>query len=1200
MNIVTDIKPNIDINKYARSFDENRSIDKKLRFSRLRKTYIGYEDGVLVISNHIIDDTQDESSSFRRGICIPKSISDCFHTIIFEEGCNHIRFTISKYTKVVILPDSFNDMSKIQIEDTSSITDFRMPSSVVCLPSQYMGSYFFENFPKLKKVRFPVFASTGRCLFSEGTLLNNKKYNGETIIFNNCLYAIDSSEEIFFVPNDITHIFLNSIKGKIKKLIISPSTKSVTICGNLGKEGLIIYCPNTVNKYINMMESITLFDGSTTQLNSVLVDFFRGEIYTNNIHFCSESNILAKYDDEKGKKIAVLRSLFRQHYQIKSSNKLVTRNIVHANSINYDHADILFDAEEIWIDWCDDKSDYALRLSSSSNPVPNLKAIYIDNRIKKIFIDLHEFYGGGVLTRDIELFYDGPKDQFLKVIHHYFSFRYLLVHCSDSSFRFADEEHSCNKTTNESVGMLEISGLKIIKTAKMNAISVPNCLQGHLEWHSEKSDETIEEMLDEIRFPDYDGKLFTYYFKQDEIIEDTIEHDFITPYYRETYVYIGDFDQPFLTKKLDLTREQISLVLDDYHSFASANPAFKKYSDLEIMDYIANIRCQFLEPAVSNEEAVKPHVVYFLTIKNVTSIPFLLLVALHKTLFAFDFCDKSFSSLIKKSFVFRNKSGVNMTIYDYGGREEASAFSGFPPEVFDNDNIALKRMYYDRFSQSKDIDGPTADELRDNKDKPIIKKVMVDLTKKKQTIHNNEKLPMLQQLKEFNIHKIDGAILKRAKDIIDDRKLINVAITDDLVTANCVASDLVKTYDLKISLDKDGNLLFSCSCPFFKEAHDFNNICKHLCALIIYVQGFKNIDPENEKLTAIEQQKKSVKNKKSVNLIVNLPDIINKKNSSHNTSVSKKIERESICHGNDFANVKEAEIFTDAESVIDDDVWEDGNDEEINENLQQAMNFKAEERKPKSISHLVTITDNHLLHCDTLRSAMTFALNKLDDADKFDLFYKMSRKMIIIERNNDKISAYTEVNSGNKIVTTAERDSDRIVFSCTCSKELSEHSMCNHIFALKQLEFNEWIKDEERASRSEPVCPQKKVTSIIEEKVQAKQQPEPLDSTRVKIEELKRERARAYALHKKPVSNIVFTSIAGALCFIFVYISLILNFARQSNGLFVAFALIFFVLLMIGVVLLVRKIKQNKIHNATINRCNREIAKLEKQIGQQK
>lgn len=309
----------------------------------------------------------------------------------------------------------------------------------------------------------------------------------------------------------------------------------------------------------------------------------------------------------------------------------------------------------------------------------------------------------------------------------------------------------------------------------------------------------------------------------------------------------------------------------------------------------------------------------------------------------------------------------------------------------------------------------------------------------------------------------------------------------------------------------------------------------------------------DDKKTAKEPEK--VKDKKSVNLIVNLPNINNKNNSSHNTSIPKKIARKCIYCGKDIIDTGKAEFLMDAEdeetgekikyylhrekcldefakkvadevtsgvrkqmdveSAIDDDVWEGGDDEEISENLQQVMNLKAEERKPKSISHSVTITDNYLLHCDTLRSAMTFALNKLDDVDKYDLFYKMSRKMIIIERNNDKISAYTETNAGNKIVTTAERDGNRIAFACTCSKALSEHSMCNHIFALKQLEFRESIKDEERASCAEPVQPQKKVTPIIEQKAQTKQQPEPLDSTRVKIEELKRQRARAYALHKK-------------------------------------------------------------------------------------
>lgn len=87
---------------------------------------------------------------------------------------------------------------------------------------------------------------------------------------------------------------------------------------------------------------------------------------------------------------------------------------------------------------------------------------------------------------------------------------------------------------------------------------------------------------------------------------------------------------------------------------------------------------------------------------------------------------------------------------------------------------------------------------------------------------------------------------------------------------------------------------------------------------------------------------------------------------------------------------------------------------------------------------------------------------------------------------------------------------------------------------------------------------------------------------------------------KKPVSNIVFTAFAGVLCFIFADIALVRGITQESYGTFVIFALIFFVVLMVGVALLVSKIKQNNIHNATIKRCNREITELEKQIGQGK
>ena len=106
---------------------------------------------------------------------------------------------------------------------------------------------------------------------------------------------------------------------------------------------------------------------------------------------------------------------------------------------------------------------------------------------------------------------------------------------------------------------------------------------------------------------------------------------------------------------------------------------------------LTKVKCQILKPAVMNTDAYYPSVLYFLTVRNITSIPFLLLVAIYKVIFKYISVSTAYKIMNLRAIVYRKtKEQTNVTFYMYGGAKQASKFSGFSANDFDYDHIGLK------------------------------------------------------------------------------------------------------------------------------------------------------------------------------------------------------------------------------------------------------------------------------------------------------------------------------------------------------------------------------------------------------------------------------------------------------------------------------------------------------------------------------
>lgn len=217
---------------------------------------------------------------------------------------------------------------------------------------------------------------------------------------------------------------------------------------------------------------------------------------------------------------------------------------------------------------------------------------------------------------------------------------------------------------------------------------------------SEICEDNIMESVDKfskIRFLDSESiELNAFVFKGNDKISDEVEINFISGYYRQHYLYrfVCDFDIPLYEVSLSFTEEELIELIKDYNNLCSLNKDYREFEHDELIKIISNIKLQILPPALSGAEIYAGHdspaVIHFITIKNITEIPFLLLIAIHKKLMNYDSIDTSFKHLMNMSLLWQNDNNTNLTLYKYCGSLEASKLSGFSIEDFDPEEIAFK------------------------------------------------------------------------------------------------------------------------------------------------------------------------------------------------------------------------------------------------------------------------------------------------------------------------------------------------------------------------------------------------------------------------------------------------------------------------------------------------------------------------------
>lgn len=191
-------------------------------------------------------------------------------------------------------------------------------------------------------------------------------------------------------------------------------------------------------------------------------------------------------------------------------------------------------------------------------------------------------------------------------------------------------------------------------------------------------------------------ELNAFVFKGDDEISDEVGIDFISSYYRQHHLYrfVCDFDIPLYEASLSFTEEELIELIKDYNNLCSLNKDYREFEHDELIKIISNIKLQILPPALSGAEIYAGHdspaIIYFITIKNITEIPFLLLIAIHKKLMNYDSIETSFEYLMSMSLLWQDDNNTNLTLYKYCGSLEASELSGFSIEDFDPEEIAYK------------------------------------------------------------------------------------------------------------------------------------------------------------------------------------------------------------------------------------------------------------------------------------------------------------------------------------------------------------------------------------------------------------------------------------------------------------------------------------------------------------------------------
>lgn len=658
------IEPRIDISAYAKSFMDNVVFSSNNHIERLGLGYIGYKTGVLVVPrkmNEIIGAAYRETIGNPFSYSIPKSITEKFQTIIFEEGCTSIKFQITERNETVILPDSFSQLSRITITDGGSLRKLRMPFKVDSISSKqwHLSSSDVEKpvFPNLKIVNLPrVFKCWTNNFFKQvvGPFDDDEEVVADGIL----LRALNADDDgIFYVTDRVDALNLTDISSEVETIICSPETKyvNVDVCENVDRVEIYLHRGIKFFGCRNVRCCRVFYDGYSSELNSVdmsldpVYSFSESgvEIITLDGHYINQTPI--EENEEVLDALASLRKLYEDHYRIKTElEHSGSGTSVHLNNVCYDHADALKEAEELHIEYDGSSSSASLLFDIWKNPVPKIKRIYVDKRIKTLRI-AENFPNRGVFCRDISIFFNRPSGDFSALARQSNNLiSNATLHFTDRTIKPEDGKvYTMSGATSDArpESKLRLQGLKLDNSSERNVV----CTMVEELWANDYC---------KFKFFDTPCSFFTSVHKGYVPMHEDIYHSALvcTTIY-ERYSRVGRFEDVISDCEetgIPHLNNNLFPIIEDYNKLVNANPFFIKTEDDVLIETLNDMKCFISRRFYSADHEKTNCVLHFLTFKNPESLSLALLTSIYKHVYGYTSLQMAFNDLMDMSFIWED------------------------------------------------------------------------------------------------------------------------------------------------------------------------------------------------------------------------------------------------------------------------------------------------------------------------------------------------------------------------------------------------------------------------------------------------------------------------------------------------------------------------------------------------------------------
>ena len=684
-----DSKQSFDLQKYADSFFANVSLSKDYKVSSLKKQYVGYGDKILVVPKKLQDHLKEH---FKYNFSLPAAITREFNKIIFEDGCNAIRITISKNINAIIYPDSFTSID-LAIEDGSGVREIVFPTTLESARANSTSNEsltgIIDCFKNIEKVKLPQCISRQLSIpimTKESKMYKKYVNNDGHFIIGDCLLDFDSKDKIFFIPNNIKKFVPKKLNDEIETIIASPNTEIIDLPSrnyflSLSRP-LDVYCPNSIIAFRESNSSSRLFYDGTAMKLLTKIERPLKEIITNDL-YCLGSRSVKPYP-EHTRQLNEYKNLYFQHYSIdpKAETKKATKTSIslHLQCIprigKVDYSGV----EELWIDCWENNSNDKQEFWFKRSSLPNLKIIHIDSGVKSLSFEF-EFDQYIALFKNVEIQYDSTKENFEKIFDAGLSNGCLKIHCSDGVYTYKNQRSFINKNTPKPPELFSIKN-NIVPKSRQLLLFDPR--ESYFD----------EEYIDEYRrhdFLDFQNFLVRKY-NQNTSIEDSVEHDLISPYYYEKYTVIKDFAVEDDWEPLKFNEKATKQILNDYRLLEEFNDIESQFTDEQIIALLSNLSHEHLIPAVTNEDSLTPPVVCFWTVENIKEIPLLLLISIYKTVFGFKKLELAAEPFATNAVLWnKNKNNDCVTFYAFTDAIHAQKFSGYLIKDFDSEKISLQK-----------------------------------------------------------------------------------------------------------------------------------------------------------------------------------------------------------------------------------------------------------------------------------------------------------------------------------------------------------------------------------------------------------------------------------------------------------------------------------------------------------------------------